>query len=107
VKELDMRKSHVMARVRHVIPDVCFMGILRLVLVVLVDGKGSRLGATVDVMTDITVIRRRLYITGLTSNISSDHIRDRFSSFGTVRDVDELQPDALGLSSSLDDLNLY
>lgn len=36
VKELlDMRKSHVMARVRHVIPDVC-LGILRLVLVVLV-----------------------------------------------------------------------
>ncbi|WVQ93632.1 hypothetical protein IAU59_000708 [Kwoniella sp. CBS 9459] len=43
-----------------------------------------------------TTVTKRLHIGGLTPAITTTHIKDRFASFGTVRDVEEMQPDALG-----------
>ena len=44
---------------------------------------------------------KRLHVGGITPNITATHLKDRFKSFGTVRDVDELSPDALGMSAFL------
>lgn len=41
-------------------------------------------------------VTRRLHIGGLTPSITPDHLRDRFKSFGTVTDVEQLGLDALG-----------
>lgn len=45
-------------------------------------------------------ITTRLHVAGLTPNITTEHIRDRFSLFGKVQDVEQPQPDALGKLSS-------
>lgn len=50
-------------------------------------------------MAEVTV-STRLHVGGLTPMITPAHIRDRFSSFGTVREVESLQLDALGQSLS-------
>ncbi|WWC86018.1 uncharacterized protein L201_000889 [Kwoniella dendrophila CBS 6074] len=42
------------------------------------------------------VVTKRLHVGGLTPAITTAHIKERFSSFGTVSDVEELGPDALG-----------
>ncbi|WVN87178.1 uncharacterized protein L203_102355 [Cryptococcus depauperatus CBS 7841] len=47
-------------------------------------------------MSNAEVITRRLHVGGLKSDITAAHIRDRFSHFGKVQNVEELQPDALG-----------
>jgi hypothetical protein len=44
------------------------------------------------------VLVKRLHVGGITPNITTAHLRDRFKSFGTVRTVDELALDALGAS---------
>ncbi|ODN88789.1 hypothetical protein L198_06591 [Cryptococcus wingfieldii CBS 7118] len=41
-------------------------------------------------------VTKRLHISGLKPEITAAHLRDRFSLFGSVSDVEELQPDALG-----------
>lgn len=46
-------------------------------------------------MTD--TVTKRLHIGGLTPNITSSHLRDRFKIFGQVDEVEQLQPDALGI----------
>lgn len=45
---------------------------------------------------DSGIVTKRLHVGGLTPSITSTHIKDRFASFGTVKDVETLQPDALG-----------
>lgn len=49
-------------------------------------------------MTGAETITKRLHIGGLKPEITTVHLKDRFSIFGTVKDVEELQPDALGMS---------
>jgi hypothetical protein len=44
------------------------------------------------------IITKRLHVAGITPNITTSHLSDRFSIFGKVRDVEELQPNALGVS---------
>ncbi|WWD16369.1 hypothetical protein CI109_100795 [Kwoniella shandongensis] len=46
-------------------------------------------------MVDATVTKR-IHIGGLTPSITTAHIKDRFSSFGNVREVEEMKPDGLG-----------
>jgi len=43
-------------------------------------------------------VTTRLHIGGLTPQITPDHLRDRFKSFGNVKDVETLADDALGES---------
>jgi hypothetical protein len=43
---------------------------------------------------------KRLHVGGITPNITTDHLKARFQSFGKVQTVDELAPDALGASTS-------
>jgi hypothetical protein len=45
------------------------------------------------------LVTKRLHVAGLTPTITPAHIKDRFTSFGTVTDVEALEPDALGMSS--------
>lgn len=47
-------------------------------------------------MASAEIITKRLHIGGLKPEITTIHLKDRFSIFGTVKDVEELQPDALG-----------
>lgn len=47
-------------------------------------------------MSSSESITKRLHVGGITPNITTTHLKDRFKSFGTVRTVDELAPDALG-----------
>ena len=42
------------------------------------------------------LVTKRIHVGGLTPNITTQHIRDRFKSFGTVMDVEELMPDVHG-----------
>ena len=51
----------------------------------------------------------RLHIGGLTPNITSEHIIDRFQTFGEVRGVEDLQLDAVGESEleSLDGVHSH
>jgi hypothetical protein len=44
----------------------------------------------------VETVTKRLHIGGLTPNITSTHLKDRFKIFGQVDEVEELQPDALG-----------
>jgi hypothetical protein len=46
-------------------------------------------------------VTKRLHIGGITPSITADHLRDRFRSFGTVQEVEEMGIDALGESSSV------
>ncbi|WWC58359.1 uncharacterized protein I303_100899 [Kwoniella dejecticola CBS 10117] len=46
-------------------------------------------------MVDPTMTKR-LHVGGLTPAITAQHIKERFSSFGTVTNVEELKPDAFG-----------
>ncbi|WVW82063.1 hypothetical protein I302_104068 [Kwoniella bestiolae CBS 10118] len=41
-------------------------------------------------------ITKRLYVGGITPAITTTHIKERFSSFGVVSNIEELGPDALG-----------
>jgi hypothetical protein len=43
-------------------------------------------------------ITKRLHVGGITPNITTTHLKDRFSIFGMVSEIEELQPDALGTS---------
>lgn len=47
-------------------------------------------------MVEPATVTKRLHIGGLTPNITTTHLRDRFKIFGQVDEVEELQPDALG-----------
>lgn len=49
-------------------------------------------------MASAEIVTKRLHIGGLKPEITTVHLKDRFSIFGTVKDVEELQPDALGMS---------
>lgn len=53
-----------------------------------------------SIMAD--TVTKRLHIGGITPSITTDHIRDRFRSFGTVHDVEEMGLDALGEQSGRD-----
>lgn len=46
-------------------------------------------------MSEPTVVKR-LHISGLTPQITQDHLRDRFKSFGTVLDLEVPGPNAFG-----------
>lgn len=46
-------------------------------------------------MSETTVVKR-LHISGLTPQITQDHLRDRFKSFGTVLDLEVPGPNAFG-----------
>jgi hypothetical protein len=41
-------------------------------------------------------VTKRLHVGGITPNITTQHLKDRFASFGKVQTVDELAPDGLG-----------
>ena len=43
-------------------------------------------------------VTKRLHVGGITQNITTQHLKDRFASFGKVHEVDELAPDAFGKS---------
>lgn len=45
-------------------------------------------------------IRRRLHVSGLTPQINATHLKERFSSFGQVSDVEDLGLDGVGMSPS-------
>ncbi|ORY29773.1 hypothetical protein BCR39DRAFT_598585 [Naematelia encephala] len=47
-------------------------------------------------MGEPSTITKRLHVGGLTPDITTEHIRDRFKSFGTIENVEDMQPDALG-----------
>lgn len=49
-------------------------------------------------MASAEIVTKRLHIGGLKPEITPVHLKDGFSIFGTVKDVEELQPDALGMS---------
>lgn len=46
-------------------------------------------------------VTKRLHIGGLTPNITPTHLKDRFEIFGQVDEVEQLQPDALGMFSQI------
>ncbi len=46
-------------------------------------------------------LTKRLYVGGLTPSIASKDLKDRFSMFGTVEEVEEVGVDGLGEPSSL------
>lgn len=54
----------------------------------------STLATTTMASTDI--VTKRIHVGGLTPNITTSHIKDRFKSFGNVLEVEELKADALG-----------
>ena len=62
--------------------------------------SGERLDRQITNSADMDagIATTRLHVSGLTANVTPAHIRDRFASFGTVRDVEELQATALGES---------
>jgi hypothetical protein len=41
-------------------------------------------------------VTKRLHVGGITPNITATHIKERFSIFGIVTDIEELKPNALG-----------
>lgn len=45
------------------------------------------------------LLTQRLHVGGITPSITVDHLRDRFRSFGTVLNVEELGVDPLGETS--------
>jgi hypothetical protein len=50
------------------------------------------------IMVEVT---QRLHVAGLTPSITAAHLRDRFAIFGKVGRVEEMAPDALGVSACL------
>jgi len=52
-----------------------------------------------DSMAATDIVTKRIHVGGLTPSITPAHIQDRFKSFGTVLDVEELKADALGESA--------
>jgi hypothetical protein len=52
-------------------------------------------------MAATDIVTKRIHVGGLTPSITPAHIEDRFKSFGTVLDVEELKADALGESAVL------
>jgi hypothetical protein len=50
-------------------------------------------------MAATDIVTKRIHVGGLTPSITPAHIQDRFKSFGTVLDVEELKADALGESA--------
>lgn len=46
-------------------------------------------------------IVKRLHVSGLIPTITSDHLKDRFNSFGQVECVDELGLDGNGMSHAV------
>jgi hypothetical protein len=52
-----------------------------------------------DSMAATDIVTKRIHVGGFTPSITPAHIQDRFKSFGTVLDVEELKADALGESA--------
>jgi hypothetical protein len=50
-------------------------------------------------MAATDIVTKRIHVGGFTPSITPAHIQDRFKSFGTVLDVEELKADALGESA--------
>ena len=53
-------------------------------------------------MAATDIVTKRIHVGGLTPSITPAHIQDRFKSFGTVLDVEELKADALGETAVVD-----
>jgi len=52
-------------------------------------------------MAATDIVTKRIHVGGLTPSITPAHIQDRFKSFGTVLNVEELKADALGESAAV------
>lgn len=52
-------------------------------------------------MASSETVTKRLHIAGLTPNITPAHLKDRFGSFGTVSEVEDMALDPLGMPPGL------